>query len=238
MQTSLDLPLQQAATRALQAGLRRLDQRRGFRKPTNLLDAGADLDAYRHPRWQGPMAVGDVVPAVVTGTTPREIQARAGRLDVRDPQGGIRLDRQGHAAALVARGDLVQVLIEQSSSTATPPSARLDQDPELQGGVVALDNRTGRILAMVGGFDFDRSKFNRAIQASRQLGSTFKLVVYTAAIDRGYTPASTLLDAPVSFPGGAGSPAVRAAQLRPPVRGADLAAACRSSSRATCRPCA
>ena len=84
--------------------------------------------------------------------------------------------------------------------------ARLDQEPELQGGVVALDNRTGRILAMVGGFDFDRSKFNRAIQASRQLGSTFKLVVYTAAIDRGYTPASTLLDAPVSFPGGAGSP--------------------------------
>ena len=60
VQTSLDLPLQQAATRALQAGLRRLDQRRGFRKPTNLLAAGADLDAYRHPRWQAPMAVDDV----------------------------------------------------------------------------------------------------------------------------------------------------------------------------------
>ncbi len=88
VQTSLDLPLQIAATRALQAGLRRLDQRRGFRKPTNLLDAGADLDAYRHPRWQGPMVVGDVVPAVVTGTTTTEIQARAGRLDVRIPKAG------------------------------------------------------------------------------------------------------------------------------------------------------
>lgn len=206
VQTSLDLPLQIAATRALQAGLRRLDQRRGFRKPTNLLDAGADLDAYRHPRWQGPMVVGDVVPAVVTGTTTTEIQARAGRLDVRIPKAGFDWTGKSTATALVSRGDLVQVLIEQLEESAHTAVARLDQEPELQGGIVALDNRTGRILTMVGGFDFDRSKFNRAVQASRQLGSTFKLVVYTAAIDRGYTPASTLLDAPVSFPGGAGSP--------------------------------
>ncbi|AMY11230.1 Penicillin-binding protein 1A [Luteitalea pratensis] len=204
VQTSLDLPLQQAATRALQAGLRRLDQRRGFRKPSNLLTAGADLDAYRHPRWQAPMVVGDVIPAVVTGTTPGEIQARAGRLDVRILKAGYEWTGKANAGALVSRGDLVQVLIgELDGHTAT---GGLAQDPELQGGVVALDNPTGRILAMVGGFDFDRSKFNRAIQASRQLGSTFKLVVYTAAIDRGYTPASTLLDSPVSFPGGAGSP--------------------------------
>ncbi len=206
VQTSLDLPLQVAATRAMQAGLRRLDQRRGFRKPSNLLEAGADLDAYRHPRWQGPMAVGDVVPAVVTGTTATEIQARAGRLDIRIPKGGFSWTGKATANALVSRGDLVQVLIEQLEASDHTAVARLDQEPELQGGIVALDNRTGRILAMVGGFDFDRSKFNRAVQASRQLGSTFKLVVYTAAIDRGYTPASTLLDAPVSFPGGAGSP--------------------------------
>jgi penicillin-binding protein 1A len=205
VQTSLDLPLQLAATRALQAGLRRLDQRRGFRAPTNLLKAGADLDAYRHPRWQGPMAVGDVVPAVVTGTTAAEIQARAGRLDVRIPKAGFTWTGKATASALVSRGDLVQVLIEQLED-GHAAVARLDQEPELQGGVVALDNRSGRILAMVGGFDFDRSKFNRAVQASRQLGSTFKVVVYTAAIDRGYTPASTLLDSPVSFPGGAGSP--------------------------------
>jgi penicillin-binding protein 1A len=205
VQTSLDMPLQQAATRALQAGLRRLDQRRGFRKPTNLLTAGADLDAYRHPRWQGPMAVGDVIPAVVTGTTAGEIQARAGRLDVRILKAGFSWTGKTNAGSLVTRGDLVQVLV--TALDGHIATGQLAQDPELQGGVVALDNRTGRILSMVGGFDFDRSKFNRAIQASRQLGSTFKLVVYTAAIDRGYTPASTLLDSPVSFPGGAGSPA-------------------------------
>ena len=207
VQTSLDLPLQLSATRALQSGLRRLDQRRGFRKPTNLLAAGADLDAYRHPRWQGPMVVGDVVPAVVTGTTAAEIQARAGRLDVRVPRAGFAWTGRTTASTLVSRGDLIQVLIEQLEEPGHAAVARLDQEPELQGGMVALDNRTGRVLAMVGGFDFDRSKFNRAVQASRQLGSTFKLVVYTAAIDRGYTPASTLLDSPVSFPRGAGSPA-------------------------------
>ncbi len=204
VQTTLDLPLQQAATRALQDGLRRLDQRRGYRKPTNLAESGADLDAYRHPRWQSPMVVGDVVPAVVTGTSASEIQARAGRLDVHIPKAGYAWTGKASAAALVSRGDLVQVLIEQVDGHSS--TGRLAQEPELQGGVVALDNRTGRILAMVGGFDFERSKFNRAVQASRQLGSTFKLVVYTAAIDRGYTPASTLLDAPATFPTGAGSP--------------------------------
>jgi penicillin-binding protein 1A len=69
-----------------------------------------------------------------------------------------------------------------------------------------LDNHTVQILAMSGGFDFERSKFNRAVQAMRQIGSTFKAFVYTAAIDRGYTPASALIDKPVSFEAGPGQP--------------------------------
>jgi penicillin-binding protein 1A len=67
-----------------------------------------------------------------------------------------------------------------------------------------LDNHTGQIKAMVGGWDFQRSKFNRAVQAYRQLGSTFKPIVYTAAIDRGFTPASVILDSPVAYPSGNG----------------------------------
>ena len=90
-------------------------------------------------------------------------------------QGRIPVDRQidgqraGGARCAGAGAD------RQWRKAATTAVARLDQEPELQGGIVALDNRTGRILTMVGGFDFDRSKFNRAIQALRQLGSTFKL---------------------------------------------------------------
>ena len=65
--------------------------------------------------------------------------------------------------------------------------------------MLAIDNRTGQIRAMVGGYSFERSKFNRATQAYRQVGSAFKPIVYTAAIDRGYTPASIIVDPPVSF---------------------------------------
>ena len=73
--------------------------------------------------------------------------------------------------------------------------------------MLILDNRTGQILTMVGGYSFERSKFNRATQAYRQVGSAFKPFVYTAAIDSGYTPVTLLMDTPVSFPGGAGQPA-------------------------------
>ncbi|MCC6989724.1 MAG: penicillin-binding protein, partial [Acidobacteria bacterium] len=80
------------------------------------------------------------------------------------------------------------------------------QTPLLEGAVVALENRTGHVLAMVGGFNFQRSKFNRATQALRQIGSTFKPILYTAAIDRGLTPATVLIDAPHAFDAGAGQP--------------------------------
>ena len=94
-----------------------------------------------------------------------------------------------------------------------------------KGAVLAIDNRTGQIRAMIGGYSFERSKFNRATQAYRQVGSAFKPIVYTAAIDRGYTPATIIMDTPASFPGGAGSAGLHADELRPQVRGADHAAA-------------
>jgi penicillin-binding protein 1A len=120
------------------------------------------------------------------------------------PRAGFAWTRKTSATGLVTRGDLIEVRIE--TITDTDATARLEQAPEVQGAVLAIDNRTGHVLAMVGGYDFDRSKFNRAVQAHRQLGSTFKLVVFTAAVDRGYTPVTTLHDSPVTFPGGAGSP--------------------------------
>ena len=76
---------------------------------------------------------------------------------------------------------------------------RLRQIPEVSGACIAMDPYTGRVLAMVGGFSFDESEFNRATQAKRQPGSSFKPFVYAAALDNGYTPASTLLDAPVTI---------------------------------------
>src|SRR5262249_25892396 len=87
--------------------------------------------------------------------------------------------------------------IDEASSAA---SVTLEQTPLVEGAVIAIENRTGQIRAMVGGWNFNRSKFNRAVQAYRQMGSTFKPIVYTAAIDRGFTPASILQDTPVDYP--------------------------------------
>jgi penicillin-binding protein 1A len=118
---------------------------------------------------------------------------------------GYQWTRRTHAADLVKAGDLIQVGV----STLDPSgkaTITLEQEPQLEGALVAIDNRTGQVLAMVGGFNFARSKFNRATQAMRQLGSTFKPFLYTAAIDRGLTPTSILNDAPAAFDAGAGQP--------------------------------
>ena len=204
IQTAIDLKLQEAATEALDAGLRRIDKRRGFRKPRrNVVAEGHTIDGFRHPRWDRPMNAGQILPAVVTSVEPTSVSLRAGAL-------AITIDRKGYAwtnkapTQLVTRGDLVDVrLTTADGGTAT---ATLEQAPEVEGAVLAIDNRTGQILAMVGGFSFERSKFNRATQAYRQVGSAFKPFVYTTAIDSGYTPTTQLMDTPVSFPGGAGQP--------------------------------
>ena len=100
----------------------------------------------------------------------------------------------------------MHVQITEIDETARRIIATLDQEPLAEGAVLALDNRTGQVLAMVGGYDFERSKFNRAVQASRQLGSLFKAVLYATAIDRGYTPTSIIVDEPVSYPAGPDQP--------------------------------
>jgi penicillin-binding protein 1A len=98
------------------------------------------------------------------------------------------------------------VRVTQVDESAKVMAVTLEQSPLVEGALVAIDNRTGQIRAMVGGFSFDRSKFNRATQAHRQVGSLFKPFVYTAAIDRGYTPSSVIVDEPVSYDPGPGQP--------------------------------
>src|SRR5262249_16281327 len=99
---------------------------------------------------------------------------------------------------------LIDVAVTKLDEATATASVTLEQTPLAEGAILAIDNRTGQIRAMVGGWSFGRSKFNRAVQAYRQLGSTFKPIVYTAAIDRGFTPASIIVDAPVSYAAGNG----------------------------------
>jgi penicillin-binding protein 1A len=206
VRTALNVDLQRAANAALADGLRALDKRRGFRKPQrNLVDEGADLDAFRLPQWQRRLEPGGVVPAIVTAVEPTRIAVRAGTRRGEIGRQGFAWTRRSNATSLVRVGDLVEVRVDRQEEGA-PFTGTLEQSPAVQGAMLALDNRTGQILAMVGGFSFERSKFNRAVQAYRQLGSTFKPFVYTVAIDRGLTPASIVLDTPVAFAAGPGQP--------------------------------
>ena len=213
VRTSLDSDLQRAANRALDTGLRQVSRRRaGWRKPArNILTEGHRLEVFRHDRWNRPMAAGDVVPAVVTSVDGREsktgsAKVRFGRYTADLTKASFQWTRRTHAADLVRPGDLVEVGIVTLDDKTGSGTVLLEQAPILEGALVALDNRTGQILAMVGGYSFSRSKFNRATQAYRQLGSTFKPFLYTAAIDRGLTPTSMLVDAPAAFNAGAGQP--------------------------------
>lgn len=208
IQTSLDVNLQEAANHALDDGLRRIDKRRGFRKPRrNVLAEGHPLDSFRHPRWDRPMKASDIVPAVVTAVTGATMELRAGPVQVTVDRKGFAWTGKSSATQLVSRGDLVEARLVTLDEAARSATGTLEQPPLVEGAVLAIDNRTGQIKTMVGGFSFERSKFNRATQASRQVGSAFKPIVYTAAIDRGYTPTTTIMDIPTSFAGADGSPA-------------------------------
>ena len=206
IQTGLDLKLQEAANRALDDELRRIDRLRGWRKPArNVIAEGHTVEAFRHGRWERPMRDEQVVPAVVMAVEAAAIKARAGNLVVTIDRKGFAWTRRA-AAQLVKPGDLIEARLRSIDETASTASGSIEQPPLVQGAVLAIDNRTGQVRAMVGGFSFERSKFNRATQAYRQVGSAFKPIVFTAAIDRGYTPASIIVDAPVSFPAGPNQP--------------------------------
>jgi penicillin-binding protein 1A len=206
VQTGLDLDLQEAANRALDDGLRRIDRQRGWRKPArNIVAEGHTIETFRHSRWEHPMREGQVVPAVVTSVDADAIRARAGDLTVTIDRKGFAWTRR-NAPQLVKPGDLIEARLAALDEATKTAGGTIEQPPTVQGAVLAIDNRTGQVRAMIGGFSFERSKFNRAVQAYRQVGSAFKPIVYTAAIDRGYTPASIIVDTPVSFPAGPNQP--------------------------------
>jgi penicillin-binding protein 1A len=215
IRTTLDVELQRVANRALDRGLRQVAKRRGIWRPPvrNVLTEGHALDDFRHDRWSRPIDVGDIVPAIVTAVDARDVRAgsarvRFGSYTAELVRSGFQWTRRTHAAELVRPGDVIDVGIVRLGEDGTA-TVTLEQEPQLEGALVAIDNRSGQVLAMVGGYSFARSKFNRATQAFRQLGSTFKPFLYTAAIDRGLTPTSMLNDSPAEFDAGAGQPPYR-----------------------------
>ena len=205
VKTGLDLKLQQAANKAVDRGLRRVDKRRGFRKPRrNVIAEGHTVDNARIDRWAHKIEVGDIVPAIVRSVDDTTAILRVGDYAAPLTRVNMQWTNRKSPKEILKVGDLIDV--EVTKIEGDKAVVNLEQTPLIEGALVAIDNHTGEVLAMVGGYSFSRSKFNRATQAYRQMGSTVKPILYTAAIDRGLTPTTILVDEPTTFDAGAGQP--------------------------------
>ena len=202
--TTLDPRMQEAATRALRSGLRRLDRKaRGF-VPTavSVLKDGTFPSRIHLDEWDWPIREGDVVRGVVLDSDRAMAVVQIGDWRARVGPEDVAWTKRAVSDAL-PRGAVAPFLIVSLSEESGHKEARvtLEQEPKVEGALLALEPRNGAVRAMVGGYDFEQSKFNRATQAFRQVGSAFKPIVYSAALERaGYTPATIIVDAPISFP--------------------------------------
>jgi penicillin-binding protein 1A len=197
--TTLDLDLQQTANRAVLDGLAAYERRHGWSgRIQNVLHDGISIEDYRHPDWGLAYHAGDYVHAIVTRVLPLEVDARFGNDEVVLMGGDWTWTGQRYADSFIKPGDVIYVhLSDQMEGTAR--RASLEQDSGAQGALMAIDNTTGDVLAMVGGRDYALSQFNRSTQAERQTGSSFKPYVYSTAVEEGAKPDDTIVDAPVSF---------------------------------------
>jgi penicillin-binding protein 1A len=223
VRTTLDTKLQVLARKTMINGLVNFDEALGWRGPVTKIDTGADWGI----KLADVKSLSDIEPwhlAVVLEVNDQS--ARIGLQPARDPGGAVVKDREvgivpldgvkwakpasgpakpiQRVTQVLATGDVVYVEL----SSKEKGEFRLRQVPEISGAMVVMDPLTGRVLAMVGGFSYDQSQFNRATQALRQPGSSFKPLVYAAAIDNGYTPSSIVLDGPIEVDTGAGAGAV------------------------------
>ncbi len=211
--TTLNVEMQHTAEKSVSEGLRALDKRQGYRGPERNLskeeiasfigEMGQDLES-------SPIVEGKEYLGAVTELSEESVKVVVGhyegRLSVRDmawarkpnPEvayGAVKIE---NPSDVLKEGDVIRVRVKTIDSEGTPILA-LEQVPKVQGALISLDLKTGYVLALVGGRDFRKSQFNRAIQAHRQPGSAFKPIVYAAAIDRNYTPATIIVDSPIIY---------------------------------------
>ena len=203
--TTLDPAMQKAATEALRTGLRRLDRKaRGYVRPeATVLRDGRFPDVVKLDEWDQPIQPNTIVHGVVLNSDRSLAVIQLGDYRAALTARDIAWTRRSNVADALPRGAIVSVLVESLKEEGDRKLAQvqLEQDPKLEGALVAVEPRTGAVRAMVGGYDFDRSKFNRATQAFRQVGSAFKPIIYAAALEKaGYTPSTVVVDSPISFP--------------------------------------
>lgn len=200
--TTINMDYQRYAEEALSRGLRAQDKKYGWRRDKrNLLkEKSVDLNSVWLDSWDtAGLKPGEAEEAVVL-----EVGKAEARVKIKDYEGvltnkNIEWTRARYLDSLLNRGDVILVSVDSVDEAAKKARVTLDQEPLLEGAFMAVDPATGQVKALVGGYSFKRSQFNRATQALRQTGSAIKPILYTAALEKGFTPASIIVDEPTEF---------------------------------------
>jgi penicillin-binding protein 1A len=193
---------QEAAYAALRQGVMNYDRRHGYRGPEKMLVLPADVtgEGMLDDEINKARDYGDLLAAVVLTVTPKEVTVYRGGQTIPITGDGLRfvapmLSEKAPQARRVKRGALVRI-------RNTDKGWELSQMPEVEAALLSIDTRTGAVRALVGGFDYNRKKFNNVTQAERQPGSSFKPFIYSAGLERGYAPGSLVADEPLFYPEG------------------------------------
>ncbi|MFA5515491.1 MAG: PBP1A family penicillin-binding protein [Desulfuromonadales bacterium] len=212
--TTMNLRLQQAAQKAVRENLREHDRRRGYRGPGRVLSADEQatfLATQEETLKGGAPEPGSRLEAIVSGGTAKTLQlrigSRLGEIALGNTQWAspVRVTKKGKprgnadgAETVLPLGSVVLVTVDEVTANGALRLS-LAQEPEAQAALIALDPHSGQVRAMVGGYDFATSQFNRALQARRLAGSAIKPLIYAAALDKGYSPSTIVFDTPVIF---------------------------------------
>ncbi|MCM2287374.1 MAG: PBP1A family penicillin-binding protein [Desulfobacula sp.] len=213
--TAVNIEMQKIAIEEIKKGLSALDKRQGYRGPVRH-PATEEIEAYSKNQLKPEEPVpqeGQTVEGIVITVNDAKglVTVRMGKaigiIDINDmrwarkpdPEVAFNETRLKHPSGAVKVGDVILVRIKLKKTDPEPWELALEQIPKVQSALLSLEAETGHVKVMVGGSDFNQSQFNRAIQSRRQPGSAFKPLVYAAAIDKGYTPATVLIDSPVVY---------------------------------------
>jgi penicillin-binding protein 1A len=212
--TPLDLSFQRVAKKSVEMGLRELDKRQGFRGPLHTLSPKEvkELLNKKKGSWS-PLPQNENFEGVILSKDDLKkfytvwVEDRKGILLFSEmswaltikPTPNYKPQKVKTPGDLLNPGDVVYVRVKESPTKDQSPALVLEQEPLVQGALLCLDPKTGYVRAMVGGRDFSESQFNRALNSRRQPGSAFKPVIYAAALEKGYTPSTILLDSPVEY---------------------------------------
>jgi penicillin-binding protein 1A len=212
--TTLDLFLQRIAQNSVEIGLRELDKRQGFRGPIQRLSQKEIKELLGKKRGAtAPLPQNEIFEGIILSKDDSKkfytvwVEDRKGILPFSEMAWALHIKPTPHFAPekvktpsdLLKTGDVVHVKVKESPKKDQPLLLSLEQEPLVQGALVCIDPKTGYVKAMVGGRDFSESQFNRAIHSRRQPGSAFKPIIYAAALEKGYTPSSILMDSPVEY---------------------------------------